>query len=412
MSLFSLFTFLKFSSLASWAPPAPFNGTEAADRFVGGWKADLAFGFAGHDTLLGGAGNDTLHGGSGNDLLRGGCGNDRLFGDGPAEMVAVTTSFPDLASWQPALSADGRVIDLDGATVTAVGGAFTAFNGLSILSPSDNNPRQAWTREIDAFNDTPEAVQIAFDAAQSSVSFTLAQIYIERIFVTETEVALVKVLLENGTSVNTTLAATGTAFPGEASMTIDGTLTGGLKIIGLELTPNLALPSGVPAQFATNINARNPFTEWTLKSLSFSVDRNTLGTNDDTLCGGEGCDHLFGGLGNDSLLGGDDNDTLFGGAGHDRLFGGDDDDRLVGGAGNNHLEGGKGRDSFVFGLDATGVNMIADFSRGRDKLVFQDGVTVVGSRFEGGDTTLTLSNGGIIVLDDVRMHSDWQLFCG
>ncbi|OLP57970.1 hypothetical protein BJF93_14155 [Xaviernesmea oryzae] len=85
----------------------------------------------------------------------------------------------------------------------------------------------------------------------------------------------------------------------------------------------------------------------------------------DTLKGGLGLDTLKGGAGNDKIYGEDGNDKLYGEAGDDVLSGGAGNDRLDGGAGKNTLTGGAGRDTFVFGKDATGRNVISDFSAGK-----------------------------------------------
>lgn len=76
-------------------------------------------------------------------------------------------------------------------------------------------------------------------------------------------------------------------------------------------------------------------------------------TDNDTLKGGEGDDHLYGMTGNDKLDGGDDNDLLVGGAGKDEL---------IGGKGNDILQGGNDIDTYVF-----------DGEFGADVLVDSDG---------------------------------------
>lgn len=89
----------------------------------------------------------------------------------------------------------------------------------------------------------------------------------------------------------------------------------------------------------------------------------------DRIHGGQGDDLLDGGTGNDLLKGGLGDDRLLGKAGNDSLEGGAGDDVLEGGAGNDLLTGGAGADSFVF-TDETGVNEIADFTQGEDRLLF------------------------------------------
>ena len=66
---------------------------------------------------------------------------------------------------------------------------------------------------------------------------------------------------------------------------------------------------------------------------------------------------------------------MFGGDGNDLLTGGDGDDTLKGGLGSNNLFGGAGIDQFefsginLFNTTDNGVDIIADFTTGTDKLV-------------------------------------------
>jgi len=80
--------------------------------------------------------------------------------------------------------------------------------------------------------------------------------------------------------------------------------------------------------------------------------------DDDQLCGQDGDDTLYGGTGNDLLEGMEDNDLLFGGegndivkgdAGDDIAYGGDGDDVLYGGSGDDTLDGGDGADNLYGG---------------------------------------------------------------
>ena len=107
--------------------------------------------------------------------------------------------------------------------------------------------------------------------------------------------------------------------------------------------------------------------------------------DDIVLSGGRGDDTIHGGAGNDVLRGGADNDMLYGDEGADRLVGdrggdtlnggvGDDvlighfgDDYLIGGDGFDRLVGGEGADTFKV-EGAQGVELIADFEQGADKI--------------------------------------------
>jgi len=57
-------------------------GTSAADKLAGSAGGDQIFGNAGNDTIDGGAGNDAIYGGLGDDSLLGGAGNDTIDGGG------------------------------------------------------------------------------------------------------------------------------------------------------------------------------------------------------------------------------------------------------------------------------------------------------------------------------------------
>ena len=86
------------------------------------------------------------------------------------------------------------------------------------------------------------------------------------------------------------------------------------------------------------------------------------GAGSDTIDGGDGNDHIYGneqttvagsidgadslsgGSGMDYLQGNAGNDTIDGGAGNDRVYGGADNDSLMGGDGNDYVQGNKGND--------------------------------------------------------------------
>jgi Ca2+-binding RTX toxin-like protein len=106
------------------------------------------------------------------------------------------------------------------------------------------------------------------------------------------------------------------------------------------------------------------------------VAPNTTGSDSaDELQGGKKADRLSGAAGDDHLAGGKGNDTLDGGAG---------DDTLSGGAGTDHLVGGDGADVFVAGeltATAAGLDRVADFTHGQDKVDFAGLDTVAAGDF-------------------------------
>lgn len=107
----------------------------------------------------------------------------------------------------------------------------------------------------------------------------------------------------------------------------------------------------------------------------------------DTLMGDDGDDGIVGGNGMDLLFGGDGNDDMMGGADNDRLFGEAGDDHLNGGSGDDQMTGGSGNDEFVIAGDATGLDLIRDFSMGEDMLVLDDVM--------GGNATLITDFGDL-----------------
>lgn len=84
-----------------------------------------------------------------------------------------------------------------------------------------------------------------------------------------------------------------------------------------------------------------------------------------------------------------------GGAGNDTIRGADANDTLTGGDGDDVLSGGRGADRFRIDRD-DGNDTILDFSRGGgDRIVLLEGpgVTLSGSSFTYGTTTVTAGNG-------------------
>lgn len=89
----------------------------------------------------------------------------------------------------------------------------------------------------------------------------------------------------------------------------------------------------------------------------------------DLLHGDNGEDKLYGEAGDDRLEGGNGKDTLWGGDGDDVLFGENSPDRLDGGAGNDTLWGGNSPDQFVFRFDG-GDDVVMDFDVKNEKMYF------------------------------------------
>lgn len=324
----------------------------------------------GCDYVDAGSGDDTVYGGRGSDTLLGGAGDDVLYGDGPVETGPRSFDFINAQNWTNLISADGTTISLDGATLTSTGGKFAPNEGVSILSPSDILPgAPVWTKQIDDFNDTPESVKVTFDTAQSRVSFTLGEFFIEAPI--GFELAQVNVSFTDGSTKQVIVRGTAT---GSLDVTLDNTVTEGRLISSFELAP---------------FSPRRPFSEFNLTSLTFEGEVIPVGQHDDKLLGGLGDDRLDGGWGDD------------------KLFGESGDDVLNGGQGDNLMFGGSGRDTFVFDKRATGDNVVADFQFRHDKLQFDDGVSVASAARDGGDLVLTLNNGGTVTLNHLGHVGDW-----
>ncbi|SOZ38693.1 VCBS domain-containing protein [Cupriavidus neocaledonicus] len=90
----------------------------------------------------------------------------------------------------------------------------------------------------------------------------------------------------------------------------------------------------------------------------------------DRIQGGNGDDLVFGDNGDGAVVGGDD--IIAGGNGRDTVYGEGGNDTIAGGGGGDMLHGGSGRDTFVYHAvadsTAAGMDVIADFQRGTDRL--------------------------------------------
>lgn len=90
---------------------------------------------------------------------------------------------------------------------------------------------------------------------------------------------------------------------------------------------------------------------------------------DDYIYCGAGDDNCKGGDGNDHIYGNDGKDYLKGEAGNDYIWGNEKEDNIIGGPGTDVLIGGSDdRDFFIF-YQGDGIDNIADFQHGVDKIV-------------------------------------------
>lgn len=115
-------------------------------------------------------------------------------------------------------------------------------------------------------------------------------------------------------------------------------------------------------------------------------------------------ENITGGDFNDSLVGNNATNVLVGGKGDDTLSGLQGNDFLVGGLGNNSLVGGDGSDTFIIEKKSNSQDIIADFKVGTDRLVLTgfDKLNTVTKTQQGNDTVITLSQGQIIRLNNLK----------
>lgn len=142
----------------------------------------------------------------------------------------------------------------------------------------------------------------------------------------------------------------------------------------------------------------------------------------DTYYGGDGNDVIFGGSETnfgpnipagtgDDIYGGNGNDYLAGVDGDDRLRGEGGADTISGGRGRDQLTGGAGTDTFTYNnvntgdygtTDDFGPDLITDFSKGQDEILFRAG----GNEFDPPelDGFADLDSNGNGVLDNGDEH--------
>ena len=288
------------------------TGSLAAPIF-GGAGNDTLTGGAGDDLILGGAGDDDLRGGGGEDVIFDGDGADRMWGGAGADLfVFADDGRPDrVEDFQPGIDR----LDL------------SAFPLLYAVSSLTITPVAGGARLV--YGDEVIEVRSANGDMLDADDFTEANV----IGVTRPPFVRIGRDLAGGPGADTLLGADGgdrlRGFGG------DDTLQG--------LGGNDALVGGAGA------------------------DGLEGGEGRDVLSGGADDDIAQGGPGGDLLLGGPGGDRLEGGAGSELITGGSGDDRIEGGPGNDTLRGGTGADVFVF-LPGSGVDRIADFDRGADRV--------------------------------------------
>lgn len=117
------------------------------------------------------------------------------------------------------------------------------------------------------------------------------------------------------------------------------------------------------------------------------------GIGDDIIDGADGNDILIGSAGNDFLDGEGGDDLLSGGEGRDALVGENGDDTLIGGAGGDQFFFVSGE---IFDPSTKGIDTIADFEEGADRIVL----------FQPTFDVLTPQDGGEIAASEFAVVAD------
>ncbi|MEH3038043.1 MAG: VCBS domain-containing protein [Sphingomonas adhaesiva] len=204
---------------------------------------------------------------------------DRVTVGTPATQQSSTTvvDFTDAGLWNgvPAGSTQAG-FGGGGVTLSSINGALGYYLGASVFSPSDGQPRQAWTNEVDAYNDQPEGLVLSFAQAQSTVRITLGQLYVERQFnfAPDAEKVDVTVTLADGSTATRIVTASPTAVGGQATVTLTSADFGGQAIRSVALTPDLS-PPAPPANGATGPTLNTPFSEFVLRGVEFQTTSDT-----------------------------------------------------------------------------------------------------------------------------------------
>ena len=111
-----------------------------------------------------------------------------------------------------------------------------------------------------------------------------------------------------------------------------------------------------------------------------------------------------GNAGNDTCFGDDGDDVVRGGQGNDLVNGGNGNDFISGDKGDDTMSGGAGADVFhTFG--EAGLDLVIDFDAAEgDRVNLDPGVQYTVAQVDG-DTVITLTGGGQMVLQGVQLSA-------
>lgn len=304
-------------------------GQNGNDRLYGGYGNDFIVASGGDNFIDAGSGNDevrtgngnnTIYGESGDDVLSSGSGNDRIFGGAGNDYIYGGNSGIDFLDG----GAGNDIVSTAGDSATLYGG--TGDDEL-LVGPGtghylDGGPGADIMYSGNTLNSTGSATFVIDNLGDKVIASGEATII---------------TYLDNYTL---------KTDPGFSEFSENN-----LILAPAANSQGIAVYNGSGNQLANEItgNAYN-----------------------NTLIGHAGDDTIFGGDGNDTLIGGIGNNHLDGGAGDDTLFASD----LFGASSlapktTHYLTGGTGNDLFIPSLKP-GATYVTDFTRGEDKLAWQD----------------------------------------
>ncbi|HEX8668732.1 MAG TPA: calcium-binding protein [Allosphingosinicella sp.] len=317
-----------------------FSLTRFADRFIGTSAAEAVYGSAGDDQLIGSGGNDLLDGGNGDDVLEGGSGADTMDGDTGEDEVSYFRASAavgvDLVSAGGSGDAAGDTFhSIEKFTLSRfndvfIGSAATDIvfggNGNDMLNGGGGADRMNGGNGNDTYivDDAGDSVRETSwtggtDVVQSSVTFSLANQYVE------------------------TLVLTGTANINGHGNSLANTLTGNAAanvLNGQEGADSMAGGLGNDTFIVDNagdlaIEANGGGTDTVQASVTFTLAGQYI---ENLTLTGSGA---INGTGN-SLA-----NTITGNGAANSLSGGEGDDTLNGAGGADTMSGGLGSDTFL-----------------------------------------------------------------
>lgn len=412
------------------------EGSNQGDILAGDDLANILSGQGGNDFLSGGGGNDVLVAGAGNDTLQGGAGADSFSGGGGTDTARFTSavilnlatgvhsgeaagdSYSSIERYEGSQSADILVGNANGQTLSGRNGNDTLYGegGNDTVIGGDGDDSLDGGSGIDLLDYSAET-----QGVQASLSTDLA-----------IGLSIGVDVLDDFENVNGTAHADSIWGDDAANLlrglggndvlsgyggpdTLDGgggddTILGGVgdSVIGGTGTDVLRFGSTpVLLDLATGVH------DGGADGMSISgVERIEGSTGDDIMLAGFARQVLDGRGGDDTLGGGAGKDTLLGGAGDDSVNGNGGNDLIAGGEGMDTLLGGSGNDVFLWRNGDLGVDLIADFVLGQDRVAFEDfvvspvlGGTGAASEFLRATTFL----GGVTALEAHTAEAGWQV---